>query len=142
MHQRENYNTFREMKRMKQLLTCGIKYLIVPVILFLFSACHKEGTGGKSTVSGMVMHHEMMIPNAVVYIKYGARELPGTDGTAYDASTTADASGNYEFRDLRKGEYFLYGIGYDNSIQEIVKGGISVELKYNKETSIDVPVTE
>ncbi|MDF2435661.1 MAG: hypothetical protein K0Q95_37 [Bacteroidota bacterium] len=122
------------------MLKFNFRYLLIPVFLILLIGCRKEGTGGKSAVSGTVMHHEKIIPNAVVYIKYGAKELPGTEGSSYDASTTADANGHYEFKDLRKGDYFLYGIGIDG--QEIVKGGISINLKYNKEKSVDVPVTE
>ena len=105
-------------------------------------SCYKEGTGGKSNISGYVMHHSKLIPNAVVYIKYGAKEFPGTDVAAYDQSITADANAHYEFTDLRKGDYFLYGVGFDNSGPYTVVGGIAVKLKYNKTTTTDIPVTE
>jgi len=108
----------------------------------VFSSCHKEGTGGKSSISGSVKHHDASIPNSVVYIKYGTKEFPGTDVSRYDASVTADANAHYEFKDLRKGDYYLYGVGYDNTIMEAVTGGIAVKLKYNKETETNVPVTE
>src|SRR4051812_43626512 len=78
-------------------------------------SCHKEGTGGKSSVSGSVKHHSMPIPNCVVYIKYGTKDFPGTNTGLYDASVTADANAHYEFKNLRKGDYYLYGVGYDNS---------------------------
>lgn len=118
------------------LLVTGIALSIV------FSGCHKEGTGGKSSVSGSVKHHSMLIPNAVVYIKYGTKEFPGTNVSLYDASVTADANAHYEFKDLRKGDYYLYGVGHDMTIMENVTGGVAVTLKYNKESSIDIPVTE
>lgn len=112
------------------------------LMLFTFTSCRKEGTGGKSSVSGTVKHHNTLIPNAIVYIKYGATEFPGTNTTVYDASITADAKAHYEFKDLRKGDYFLYGVGHDVNISEIVLGGIGVKLKYNQETITDIPVTE
>lgn len=120
--------------------TIAIVLLIGTAVLI--TSCRKEGTGGKSSVSGQVKHHSNPIPNAVVYIKYGATEFPGTDVSKYDNSVTADANANYNFKDLRKGDYYLYGVGYDNTIMEIVTGGVAVKLKYNKETSSDVPVTE
>jgi hypothetical protein len=123
-----------------------LKSIAVLSLLFVLSvsitSCRKEGTGGKSSVSGSVKHHSKLIPNAVVYIKYGATEFPGSNVALYDASVTADANAHYEFKDLRKGDYYLYGVGYDNTIMEIVSGGVGAKLKYNKETTADVPVTE
>lgn len=105
-------------------------------------ACKKEGTGGKSSVSGTVKHHSQPIPNAVVYIKYGATEFAGADVSKYDASVTADANAHYEFKDLQKGDYYLYGVGYHNAIMQNVTGGIGIKLKRNKATTTDIPVTE
>ena len=120
-----------------------IKFFVAIIFLSVtLSACMKEGPGGKSSISGSVLHHDMTIPNCVVYIKYNAKEFPGTDISKYDASVTADANAHYEFKDLRKGDYYLYGVGYDSHISEEVTGGISVKLKYNKELHTDVPVTE
>ena|ERR1035437_628414 len=119
----------------------GIVFLFGLLLISLF-ACHKEGTGGKSSVSGYVMHHSKAIPNAIVYIKYGATEFPGTDVSLYDASIPTGADAHYEFKDLRRGDYYLYGVGFDNSIVATVTGGIGIKLKYNKSTTTDVPVTE
>lgn len=118
-------------------------YFSFLVVISLFAvSCKKEGTGGKSSISGVVEHHGAAIPNSVVYIKYGATDFPGTAVSAYDAQVTADASGNYKFDGLRKGDYYLYGIGYDNSIVAPVTGGVGVKIRYNEDKSIDVPVTE
>lgn len=110
--------------------------------LVTFNSCYKEGIGGKSSINGFVSHHSHHVPNAIVYIKYGAVEFPGTDISKYDASVTADGSAHYEIKDLRKGEYYLYAVGYDNSIMETVSGGTGIKLKYNKATSSDIPVVE
>ncbi|MFL5762299.1 MAG: hypothetical protein ACJ77K_00045 [Bacteroidia bacterium] len=118
------------------------KISLILMSALIISSCHKEGEGGKSSVSGTVKHHTKIIPNTVVYIKYGAKEFPGTDVSVYDASVTSDSNAHYEFKDLYKGDYYLYGVGYDNTIMEQVTGGISVELKRNKHSDIDVPVTE
>lgn len=115
---------------------------IFSLLAILFVSCHKEGMGGKASLGGYVRHHSMIIPNCVVYIKYGATDFPGTDPSRYDGSVTADADGHYEFTSLYKGDYYLYAVGYDNSILEQVSGGISYKIKRNKFYSLDVPVTE
>jgi hypothetical protein len=122
----------------KKIITCSA----VLFLLFSIDGCRKEGTGGKSSVNGSVKHHSKLIPYATVYIKYGVKNFPGTDPSVYSSSVTADANGYYEFKDLRKGDYYLYGVGLDSAGPYPVSGGIGVELKYNKETKADIPVTE
>ena len=99
------------------------------IMLITFSACKKEGLGGKAKIAGKVLHHETPIPNAIVYIKYGVKESPGSEPANYDASVTADANSNFEFKELQKGDYYLYSIGYDNSIFATVKGGFLIVIK-------------
>lgn len=123
---------------MKSLLKLSVLCLTILAI----SSCHKEGPGGKSAVTGYVAHHSHKIPNAIVYIKYNATEFPGADVSKYDASVTADANGYYLIKDLYKGDYYVYGFGYDSSIQENVVGGIGVKLKRNETKTTDIPVTE
>ena len=114
--------------------------LIATVLLF---SCGKEGPGGKAAIQGYVKHHSALIPGAVVYIKYGAKDSPGTNVTYYDASVTADSKAHYEFVDLRAGDYYLFSVGFDSSIVMPVSGGIPVIIKSKTQTVItDVPVTE
>ena len=128
---------------MKMILDLNKGLLIcLTILLATTTSCHKEGTGGKSSISGYVKHHTQLIPNATVYIKYGATEFPGTNTANYDASVTTGTDAHYEFKDLRKGDYYLYGAGYDNTMALPVTGGVAVKIKYNKATTIDVPVTE
>lgn len=112
------------------------------LVITLASGCKKEGIGGNSTISVSVKHHEALIPHAKVYIKYGAKEFPGATLTNYDDSLETDAVAHGHFDDLVKGEYYLYGVGYDSAISEVVSGGISVKLSKGSELEVDVPVTE
>lgn len=129
---------------MKTILKHTAIFCLMAIAIFTISSCKKEGTGGKSNVSGNVKHHTKLIPNAEVYIKYGATEFPGTDLSSYDDHTTADANAHYEFKGLQKGDYYLYGVGMDGVGASAfpVTGGISIKLKYNKSSTTDVPVTE
>ena len=115
---------------------------LATVFAFTISSCKKEGTGGKSKVSGKVKHHTKLIPNAIVYIKYGATEFPGADVSAYDDQVTADTNAHFEFDELQKGDYYLYGVGYDDAISESVVGGVGIKLRRNESIESDVPVTE
>lgn len=115
--------------------------IILPVIfLFLFSFCKKNGTGGKATIKATVSHHEKIIPGATVYIKYGAKEFPGSNPSSYDANYSAP-DGTCEIKDLLRGDYYLYAVGFDSSIGELVKGGVPVKIKSrDKRDTQDVTV--
>ncbi|PCJ85277.1 MAG: hypothetical protein COA57_08020 [Flavobacteriales bacterium] len=121
-----------------------MKILPIGLLLLLFSSCVKEGAGGKATIKGQVKHHDTSISNAVVYIKYGAEEQPGTSSADYDAQTVASTNGaHYEFKGLQKGDYYLYSVGYDSTISANVIGGVPVKIKKKAEmVETDVPVTE
>lgn len=109
----------------------------------LGAACERDGVGGNAEVHFYVKHHEVLIPHAMVYIKYGAKESPGTDLTAYDDSAQADAAGHGHFHELLKGDYYLYGVGYDSAGGYPVTGGIPIKItKGSQELETDVPVTE
>ena len=109
----------------------------------IFSACTQEGIGGEASIKGHVKHHDEPIPNAKVYIKYGANELPGTQASDYDDEIQASSGdGYFEFKNLERGSYYLYSIGYDSMIFDSVFGGISVQLKRGEDFDTAIPVTE
>lgn len=112
------------------------------ITICLATGCTKEGFGGNANLTGTVAHHEEPIPNAVVYIKFGAEELPGTAATDFDASVAADHAGKYNFYELHKGDYYLYAVGYDSAISEVVVGGTFVSVSAGKANALDIAVTE
>ena len=114
------------------------------LFLIAFYGCKKNQLDGKATISGSVKHHEKIIANATIFIKFNASELPGVDTTLYDAKVRADASGNYTIK-CYKGNYFLYGYGYDNQVTSNngrVTGGSTVKMRSNEKATIDLAVTE
>lgn len=122
----------------------GFKMLFLTALScsMLTTSCKKEGPGGKSSVSGTVRHHAVTVPNAIVYIKYGEMEFPGDNVSAYDASVVTDANAHFEFKELERGNYFLYAVGHDTTIMQNVKGGVGVVLKKDEAKASDVAVTE
>ena len=119
------------------------KTVILLCSILLLISCKKEGTGGKASITGLVKHHALNVPGATVYIKYGATEFPGIDPSKYDANMTTGSDARFEFKNLKKGNYFLFSIGYDTAIFQTVKGGMPVELTSKKEAkAADLPVVE
>ena len=128
---------------MKNLKKTAFLLVLTAMLSITFSGCTKEGFDGDARVSGTVAHHGEKIADATVYIKFGASELPGTLASDFDASTIADAQGVYTFENLKRGNYYLYSLGYDSSIVDFVKGGISFELtEKDQDLTVDVAVTE
>jgi hypothetical protein len=117
--------------------------LSVLAILGFLLSCKKNQLGGKSTITGKVMHHTRAIANAAVFIKFNAKEFPGADTNAYDAKVRADGNGTYTIK-CYKGDYFLFGFGFDYSIPApyIVEGGLHVNIRNNETVTTDVPITE
>jgi hypothetical protein len=120
--------------------------LVIAVAAALASAgCKKGETGGDATLGITAKHHGVIIPGTTIYIKYDAEDFPGEDITQYDASVTANASGYAEIPNLRYGNYYIYGVGYDSALQETVKGGAPIKIKWSdrKDTQKeDLSITE
>jgi len=125
------------------------KLTLIAFILTIisFSACKKNGTGGENTIAAFPKHHGTPIPNATVYIKYGATELPGVNASDFDDSKTAIKEGtsaaHAHFEGLLKGDYYIYSVGFDSTVNEIVSGGMAVKITTKSgEQEVDIPVTE
>lgn len=100
------------------------------------------GKGGAATLRITPRHHNKPIDTGIVYIKYKAKDAPTA---AYDDSAKVVlVSGIPEatFTGLLKGQYYLYGRGYDPAIVNTVKGGIPFEATEEREYTVTVPVTE
>ena len=118
------------------------KIILVLVLFCAFIACKKNQLGGKATINGVVSHHEKRIGKAVVYIKFNAKEFPGTDSSKYDASVIANEAGEFKF-ECYKGDYYLYGTGLDfRPAATYVNGGVPVKLRNKEKVDITVAVSE
>lgn len=114
---------------------------------FVIISCKKNGTGGDHTIAAFPKHHGVTIPNATVYIKYGATELPGKNASDFDDAKTAVKEGSGDahahFEGLLKGDYYIYSVGYDSTVSEMVSGGVAVKLTGKSgEKDVEIPVTE
>jgi hypothetical protein len=114
---------------------------LLSIFLVVNFACTKNKLGGNSKVSGQVLHHSAFIANARVFVKLNATNSAGTDTSKYDARIVCDAAGQYSFKCF-KGNYYLYGLGYDTQIKQAVKGGLPITVRTNENLQTDVFVTE
>ncbi len=104
---------------------------------------YDPGLTGEAILSGKVMHHDDIIPNAIVYLKFGALEFPGPDSSDYDIVIAANSDGFYIIENLNAGFYYLYSTGIDTGNSQAVNGGVPMEIRRKKsEVEMDIPVTE
>lgn len=127
---------------MKTKIRIPLLVVLLATAMLTFNSCYKEGIGGKSTISGTVTYNGKPVAYAVVYIKFGGKEFPGVDASLYDAHSTCDLSGYYDFHDLRRGDYYLYAVGYDNVSNMPVRGNGGLKLKFDKSIGYDIPLSQ
>ena len=80
------------------------------------------GKGGNAILKVTPQHHGIDIEECTVYIKYNAQDLPST----FDDSAVCVMEGGRPvatFNNLKKGNYYLYGYGWDPAFSENVDGG-------------------
>ncbi|MFD3002894.1 hypothetical protein ACFS7Z_21180 [Pontibacter toksunensis] len=105
-------------------------FILVILLLTGLIGCEKEGIGGKGEIKGSAIYGDSSLKQAMFYIKYGADSSPGTDISRYDASSATDQEGNFHFKDLNKGHYYIYAVGMGDN--EPIVGGMHVELEKNE----------
>ncbi len=106
--------------------------LLLGAFLF-FVACKREdpvvlaGKGGNATLRIIPQHGggAEAIEEAMLYIKYNTKDKPDND--RYDDSVACnivDGKPMGAFTDLKKGDYYIFGTGYNPDHGDIVKGGL------------------
>lgn len=119
------------------------------ISFFTITSCNRiekdenAGKGGNATLKIVLKHHteSKNILNGKVYIKYNAQDAPSSfDDSAncvmVDSTPTGTITG------LKTGKYYLYGTGFDTTVNQAVKGGVPYEIKTETSFDISLPVTE
>ena len=120
-------------------------------ILLAATGCEHEpykpigGKGGNAQLMVYPQHHGNAenLDSMVVYIKYDATDVPGTG--KYDDSATCTRTGaivSCTFSNLWNGNYYLYGKGFDYSVNQRVKGGIKYTITSQQGINLSLPVSE
>lgn len=132
-----------------------IPLLFIGLSVSLSFSCKKAeekcigGSGGSLTLKVYLQHAEHAVVNLknyrdTVYIKYNVKEFPGFDLSKYDAVVIGDWPGDYvAIPNLKCGNYFLYGVGYESVHGYRVSGGIPFTTDEKAgEVNLTIPVSE
>jgi hypothetical protein len=137
-----------------------IVYFTALIALLSIAACKKRedpitttdtaGKGGNATLKITPKHHSRYIDSCTVYIKYNTLDLPAGDfsPSKYDDNAVCikmnDSAGSAvaTLSSLKKGKYFIYGVGWDKNGPYGVAGGIPVTITDEITYNVTLPVTE
>ena len=122
-----------------------IKLYIICILIIGLNCCKKGDIGGDATITAVVFHHAKPINLPTIYVKFDAKDLPKDPTNNYDLKLEGKHENHVHIKELRYGNYFIYGVGFDSTIMQTVTGGIPVTIKWKdrkKETQVNVAVTE
>ena len=121
-----------------------ILLLLIVTTSFSCKKKSKAGLGGNANLKVATQHHGLIIDSCTISIKFNSLDAP-SDGM-YDLTqkvSKGNAGDSFTiFKGLKAGDYYVYGIGWDPSISNNVKGGIPYTIDNETDLSIIVPVTE
>lgn len=101
------------------------------VILLALTSCKKTNDfGGKAAIKGTVTLNGVAVSNAPVYLTLNATAA----STQHDASTMTDATGNYQFNGLLRGDYYVNTEYTNDKGISFVSGGGHVTIGDKKGT--------
>lgn len=130
---------------MKQI---GMKLSLVALVATMFfTACERKestpvaGKGGNATLKVTPQHHGDDIDSCTIFLKYNVLDKP----SAYDEEVKCVMENGKPvatFSNLHKGNYYVFGRGWDPEIEQNVEGGIPYTITEDKTINITVPVTE
>ena len=120
-----------------------IKILFFFGLLITLSSCKKNQLGGSCVIKGKVSHHSKAIANAIIYIKFNAKEFPGNEIELYDHSLSSNVNGEFSIA-CYKGDYYLFAKGIDDQLsqQKNVSGGVPVNIRNNEIVEMNLAVSE
>ncbi len=115
--------------------------------LLTIGSCTKKpsaGLGGNANLNIKVYHHATPIDSCTIYIKFNSSEAVSLSEYDLTQKLVLDSNGNSYtiFSGLKKGDYYIYGEGWDPSISNNVKGGLPYTIKDETDLMISIPVTE
>lgn len=87
--------------------------VIVFTLALLLAGCKKEEDPNNIFLEVLVVHHDIPVLDAQVYLKNNVTEYPGDDTSVYDETKDVDGQGQASFNKLAPGNYFLYSEGFD-----------------------------
>ena len=99
--------------------------------IFIVGCSDTFGTSGQTTsVNFITRHHDEIIPNIEIYVKYFVTDFPGYEQfETFDTVLISSSSGRASLRNFPLGHHWFVAIGFDEKIREQVIGNI--DLTFN-----------
>lgn len=101
----------------------------------------KAGKGGNAVLNIVPRHHAKIIDSCLVFIKYNAQDFP----SHFDDSVWCKPVNGVStaiFTGLTKGQYYIFGRGYDEDIDQICIGGGPFTITEEGELHYSLAITE
>ncbi|NND07373.1 MAG: hypothetical protein HKN87_13430 [Saprospiraceae bacterium] len=105
-----------------------ITVFLALVLLSLGISCNK---GGDRTthLCFTTQHHDLIIPNISIYVKYAATDFPGYEPIEqFDNTLVSDENGRVCMSNFPLGNHWFVAIGYDELIREQVIGAMMIRF--------------
>ncbi len=110
-----------------------MKKNIFLLFLTLFACQQQENSIIYNRTCITTQHHELIIGNIDVYIKYNATDFnfPGWEDLAeYDTAFAINSTGSGCIDNLPIGKHWVAGLGFDDKIQRSVKGRMFIHITF------------
>lgn len=117
------------------------------LVVLTLSSCERKddtniaGKGGMAVLKVTPQHHGTNIDSCTIFLKYNSKELP----SSFDEEIKCVMENGKPvatFNELKKGDYYVYGKGWDPDISQQVVGGIPYTISDEQTYTINIPVTE
>ena len=106
-----------------------ISYLLALNLGVTFMSCNQADPNLRTQACFTTQHHNQIIPNIAVYVKFDAIDFPGYDNfNQFNLMQTSDRNGRVCFNDIPLGNHWFVAIGYDEEIREQVIGNIDIRF--------------
>jgi hypothetical protein len=96
--------------------------------VYFISGCEDTfGPKQTTTIDLVTQHHDEIIPNIDIYVKYFTTDFPGFDNLeTFDTILISNAAGRATLRNFPLGQHWFVGIGFDEKIKEQVYGAMDI----------------
>lgn len=102
------------------------RYLTIAILLTLLGC---SGNDLRTRVCFTTHHHEKVIPNITIWVKFNSETFPGWDPPYnFDTSIESDENGRVCMNDFPLGHHWFVGFGYDPEIGQQVIGSWDYEF--------------
>lgn len=119
----------------------GISLIFLLLVQYSCKKKERAGYGGNASLKLSAMHHGEILDSVTFYVKFNSSDAPSDNSYDFTQSVKSGDS-TVSISGLKKGDYYIYALGYDADIFESVKGGVPYTIEEEKQIEVTVAVSE